>query len=303
LSKSLNLGAAAALVIFGCPGALVVEGCLGTRWFRWAAAVLPFLYIAYELLVGLGLADAIQLDTEPKAEALFLRAQVVTLLSWLTYSVVPVFPILGFSGSNAIVASQAGHCISGILSLCGVGLLLYYIATADCSGEYMWIDTDSGELVEAFSEGPTCIRAVSSDDEFTKLTVEVGPEAPQLPETVQQAEPEAAKLPEVIGLPEVRLQPPESFFIGECCFTDLEDMFSFDMELIAGGPPPAAAVSPEATELVLVGVPEVLGQLGAEPGALLQLGVWQPPLVAGLGPSGCGDVVKAMVMELSEGCP
>jgi bacteriorhodopsin len=128
-SKSITLGVAAALmIIFGYPGELIVEGDLGTRWFYWAAAMVPFLYIVYELLVGL--ADATQLETEPKVKALILRAQVVTVLSWLTYPVVYVFPMLGFSGANAIVAIQVGYCVSDIISKCGVGLIIYSITAA-----------------------------------------------------------------------------------------------------------------------------------------------------------------------------
>jgi hypothetical protein len=202
-SKSLTLGVAAALMIIaGSPGELIVGGDLGTRWLYWAAAMVPFLYIVYELLVGS--ADATQLETEPKAMALFLRGQVVTVLSGLTYSVVYAFPMLGFSGSNATVAIQVGYCVSGILSMCGFGLIIYSITAA------------------VF---PSC----STEDELEPEVAELL-EAPKLPETVQLSEPEAAKLPEVGG---AELQPPELFFIGEPCFTDLEDMFSFDMKLIA----------------------------------------------------------------------
>ncbi len=84
-----------------------------------------FLYIVYELLVGL--ADATQLETEPNVKALILRAQVVTVLSWLTYPVVYVFPMLGFSGANAIVAIQAEYGVSDIISKCGFGLIIYSI--------------------------------------------------------------------------------------------------------------------------------------------------------------------------------
>ena len=90
--------------------------------------MVQLLYIVYELLVGL--ADATQLETEPKVKDLILRAQVVTVLSWLTYPVVYVFPMLGFSGANAIVAIQVGYCVSDIISKCGVGLIIYSITAA-----------------------------------------------------------------------------------------------------------------------------------------------------------------------------
>ena len=63
------------MIIFGYPGELIVEGNLGTRWFYWAAAMVPFLYIVYELLVGL--ADATQLESEPRMKDLNPRAEFV----------------------------------------------------------------------------------------------------------------------------------------------------------------------------------------------------------------------------------
>ena len=90
-SKSSTLGVAVALmIILGYPGELIVEGDLGTRWQYWALAMVPVLYIVYELLVGL--AGATQLETDPSVKDLIFRAQWVTVASWLTYSVVYVFP-------------------------------------------------------------------------------------------------------------------------------------------------------------------------------------------------------------------
>jgi hypothetical protein len=64
--------------------------------------MVPLLYFVYELLAGL--ADATQMEAEPKVKDLSLHAQILTGLSWLIYPVVYVFPMLGFSVANAIVA-------------------------------------------------------------------------------------------------------------------------------------------------------------------------------------------------------
>merc|ERR1712223_1168907 len=50
-SKCWTLGTAAAImIVLGYPGELIIEqGQLGTRWFYWMAAMMPFLYIVYEL--------------------------------------------------------------------------------------------------------------------------------------------------------------------------------------------------------------------------------------------------------------
>merc|ERR1739848_481772 len=52
--KCMTLGVSSALmIILGYPGELIVEGPLSTRWRYWGAAMVPFCYIVYELLVGL----------------------------------------------------------------------------------------------------------------------------------------------------------------------------------------------------------------------------------------------------------
>merc|ERR1712054_408775 len=41
-----------------------------------------------------------------------------------------LFPMIGFSGSHAIVAVQVGYCVSDIISKCGVGLVIYCVTDA-----------------------------------------------------------------------------------------------------------------------------------------------------------------------------
>merc|ERR1719229_501964 len=52
--KSWTLGSAAALmIILGYPGELILDPkMLNIRWAFWAAAVIPFCYIVYELMIG-----------------------------------------------------------------------------------------------------------------------------------------------------------------------------------------------------------------------------------------------------------
>merc|ERR1712178_22291 len=85
-TKSINLGIASALMIcIGYPGELVVEGNLGARWFFWAAALVPFLYVVYELLVGM--AAATNSESDPVVKQMIQRSQYWTVVSWLTYPV------------------------------------------------------------------------------------------------------------------------------------------------------------------------------------------------------------------------
>jgi bacteriorhodopsin len=127
--KCMTLGVSSALmIILGYPGELIVEGELHTRWMYWGAAMVPFCYIVFELLVGL--AGARSMEPNDKVKALVFRSQWVTVVSWLTYPVVYVFPMLGLSGSSTVVAIQCGYCASDIISKCGVGLIIYSITAA-----------------------------------------------------------------------------------------------------------------------------------------------------------------------------
>jgi len=129
-TKCCTLGVSSALmIVLGYPGELIVSGRhLSTRWTYWGIALCPFIYIVYELLVGLAAARAA--ETNDSVRALVFRAQWVTVVSWLTYPVVYVFPMIGFSGARAVVAIQVGYCVSDIISKCGVGLIIYSITSA-----------------------------------------------------------------------------------------------------------------------------------------------------------------------------
>jgi len=129
-SQSLTLGTAAALmIILGYPGELILdEDKLGTRWLYWIAAMIPFVYIVYALLVGLS--SATESEQDPAVRNLIKFAQKATVVSWCTYPVVYVFPMLGISGGNVVVLIQLGYSCSDIISKCGVGLLIYSITMA-----------------------------------------------------------------------------------------------------------------------------------------------------------------------------
>merc|ERR1712174_2912 len=87
-----------------------------------------FLYIVYELLVGLSAATASEKD--PNVAGKIRTAQVMTVISWCTYPVVYLFPMLGIQAAKAVVSIQLGYCVSDIISKCGVGLVIYQISYA-----------------------------------------------------------------------------------------------------------------------------------------------------------------------------
>merc|ERR1711874_378204 len=128
-SKAWALGVGSALMIVsGYYGELVVTGDLTPRWLCWFVSMGFFLYIVYELLVGL--AAATNSETDPVIKGKIQTAQIMTVISWCTYPVVYLFPMFGISASEAVVAIQIGYCVSDIISKCGVGLLIYQISYA-----------------------------------------------------------------------------------------------------------------------------------------------------------------------------
>jgi len=123
-----NLGVSSALmIIFGYPGELVLDD-LGTRFFYWALGMVPFVYIVYQLLIGLR--AAIDAEADPDMKSKVNAACVWTVISWCTYPVVYITPMLGVSGSQAVVYIQLGYCVADVISKCGVGLIIFQISNA-----------------------------------------------------------------------------------------------------------------------------------------------------------------------------
>jgi len=128
-TKAWTLGLAAALMIVsGYYGELVITGDLTPRWACWFLSMIFFLYIVYELMVGLSAATEAETDDIVKEK--IKAAQLMTVISWCTYPVVYLFPMLGLGGATSVVAVQLGYCVSDIISKCGVGLVIYQISKA-----------------------------------------------------------------------------------------------------------------------------------------------------------------------------
>jgi bacteriorhodopsin len=128
-SKAWTLGLGSALMIVsGYYGELVVTGDLTPRWGCWFLSMVFFLYIVYELMVGLSAATDAEEDEFVKAK--IKDAQLMTVISWCTYPVVYLFPMMGVSPAKSVVGIQLGYCVSDIISKCGVGLMIYQISKA-----------------------------------------------------------------------------------------------------------------------------------------------------------------------------
>merc|ERR1712048_21683 len=128
-SKAWSLGVGSALMIVsGYYGELVVTGDLTPRWGCWFLSMAFFLYIVQQLLVGL--ASATDAEGDDTIKGKIRVAQVMTVISWCTYPVVYLFPMLGISAATSVVSIQLGYCASDIISKCGVGLIIYQITYA-----------------------------------------------------------------------------------------------------------------------------------------------------------------------------
>merc|ERR1719465_195064 len=133
-AKAWTLGVGSALMIVsGYYGELVVTGDLTPRWMCRFLSMLFFLYIVYELLVGLASATASEPDAEIAGK--IKTAQIMTVISWCTYPVVYLFPMLGINAASAVVSIQLGYCVSDIISKCGVGIVIYQITYAKSQKE------------------------------------------------------------------------------------------------------------------------------------------------------------------------
>jgi len=126
-AKTLGVGSAL-MIVSGYYGELVITGDLTPRWMCWFISMMFFLYIVYELLVGLS--DATNSEADPSIRGKIQTAQVMTVISWCTYPVVYLFPMLGINAAHAVMGIQIGYCVSDIISKCGVGLTIYQITYA-----------------------------------------------------------------------------------------------------------------------------------------------------------------------------
>jgi len=168
--KAQALGWSAALMIVsGYYGELIVTGDLTPRWICWFISMVFFLYVVYELLVGL--AEATNKEDDPAVKQRIQSAQIITVISWCTYPVVYLFPMLGVTAQSAVVAIQVGYCASDIISKCGVGLLIYQITYAKSNKE-QGIATYAGKggMIVNASKGNTPILIFKGITLFTVLT-------------------------------------------------------------------------------------------------------------------------------------
>ena len=131
LSKGLRLGLLAAImVLLGYPGEISSDA--GVRWLWWALAMIPFIWIVYELFVGL----KSSLEAQPESvRGLVNRARWLTVISWSFYPIVFVFPMIGLTGETANTAVQIGYSVADIVAKALFGILIFMIAVRKTEAE------------------------------------------------------------------------------------------------------------------------------------------------------------------------
>ena len=85
-------------------GEFVTTDDFTPRWICQFVSMILFCCIVYELLIGPATATA--KETDPVIGSKIQTAQVMTIISWCTYSVVYLFPLLGINAAAAEVSIQ-----------------------------------------------------------------------------------------------------------------------------------------------------------------------------------------------------
>jgi len=139
-SKSVSLGLAAALmIVLGYPGEIATD--LPTRALWGSLSMVPFLYIVFQLFVGLG--KSIK-DQPPAAQGLIRTASLVTVASWGFYPVVFFAPFMGLTGGAVETTIQVGYTIADLIAKAGIGILIFLIAVRKSES-----DTNGGKAYAA----------------------------------------------------------------------------------------------------------------------------------------------------------
>jgi bacteriorhodopsin len=144
-SKAIRLGLLAALMVgLGYPGE-IADAASG-RWLWGALAMIPFLWIVYELFVGLSKS----VDQQPESARGLVKAAIwVTVLSWSFYPVVFFAGAVGLDGTTALTVVQVGYTIADLVSKAAFGVLIFMIAVQKSEDDMGRAKVDMGRVQPA----------------------------------------------------------------------------------------------------------------------------------------------------------
>jgi len=149
-SLTWKLGLSSALMVaFGYPGE--ISSVQSTRWIFWGISMVPFLYIVYTLVVGLGGKSASSEDSDEEEEEadvenyypfnagseaaqarlnmLMSSARYLTVVSWCTYPIVYAIKSADVSSARATTYEQVGYSLADFLAKAVFGILIWAIAS------------------------------------------------------------------------------------------------------------------------------------------------------------------------------
>jgi len=123
-SLSWKLGVSSAIMVsLGYPGE--IQDDLSQRWKWWAFAMVPFSYVVFTLVSGLGEATERQ---GPTVAPLVTYARLLTAVSWCTYPGVYIVKMIGLSGAMATTYEQIGYSFADVAAKAVFGVLIWAIA-------------------------------------------------------------------------------------------------------------------------------------------------------------------------------
>ncbi|MGY2893935.1 bacteriorhodopsin-like [Deinococcus sp. UYEF24] len=114
--------ASALMIALGYPGEI---GTLTARFWWGLASTVPFVYILWLLWGELGRAASRQ---KPEVQLYSRNMKLLLLFSWGVYPIAYALPMLGITGSEAVIGVQVGYTIADVLAKPIFGLLAYAIA-------------------------------------------------------------------------------------------------------------------------------------------------------------------------------
>jgi len=124
-SLSWSLGTASAIMVaLGYPGE--IQDDLSVRWQWWFLSMIPFCYVVYTLVVGLG--DATNKQPSKSVSALIANARMLTAISWCTYPFVYIIKNVGLAGPQASTYEQIGYSIADVMAKAVFGVMIWSIA-------------------------------------------------------------------------------------------------------------------------------------------------------------------------------
>lgn len=114
------------MVLLGYPGEVMPEQD-PTKWIYWALATVAMVYVLINLWRGINKNMG---DQPEKVKIELGRARNLLTIVFIWYAFVYLWPLIGLTGSTALVAEQVGYALADILAKAGFGLYIVNIAVS-----------------------------------------------------------------------------------------------------------------------------------------------------------------------------